>query len=191
MKKVIFLLIDTLKSQKPIGFLAFGICLLCMACGDNAIDPSKNKPFEGPTMKTYDLVTNYSDSGRVKIRVKAPLQLEYQSGNQEFPKGISVDFFNQKEEIYSRLTAKQAFYEKDKNEYTAIGNVVVENITNKETLKTEELHWTPTKQEIYTDKAVTITTPKELLKGKGLVAAQDFGAYEIKKPTGVFALPDK
>lgn len=191
MKKVIFLLIDTLKSQKPIRFLAFGICLLCMACGENPIDPTKNKPFEGPTMKTFDLVTNYSDSGKVKIRVKAPLQLEYQSGNQEFPKGITIDFFNYKGEVYSRLSAKQAFYEKNKNEYTALGNVVVENITNKETLKTEELHWTPTKQEIYTDKAVTITTPKELLKGNGLVAAQDFAAYEIKKPTGVFALPKK
>jgi LPS export ABC transporter protein LptC len=127
----------------------------------------------------------------VKIRVSAPLQLEYESGNQEFPKGIQVDFFNEKEENYSRLTAKQAFYEKDKNEYTAKGDVVVENIENQEVLKTEELHWTPIKREIYTDKFVVITTPKEILKGNGLVAAQDFTSYEIKKPTGVFSVPEQ
>ncbi len=192
MRKERNLVLLSIKSQKLnvyIQFLAFCVLFVLTACEVSKKEIESMKPFEGPTMKTFELVTNYSDSGMVKIRVSAPLQLEYETGNQEFPDGIQVDFFNEKEENYSRLTAKEAFYDKTKNEYTAQRDVVVENVKNQEILKTEELNWTPSKREIYTDKFVVITTPTEILKGHGLVAAQDFTAYEIKKPTGVFSVP--
>ncbi|GAB4410560.1 MAG: hypothetical protein OHK0053_37400 [Microscillaceae bacterium] len=160
------------------------------ACDGQLDKIGEFKPYEGPTSKVFDMVTNYSDSGRVKIQLLAPLQLEYESGNQDFPEGITVNFFNAEGQNYNRLTAKKAIYDKKNNQYTALGEVVVNNLLTKETLQTEELHWRPTQRQIFTEKFVVIQTPREILKGNGLTADQDFMAYKIKQPTGKFSLPE-
>jgi LPS export ABC transporter protein LptC len=161
-------------------------CILNASCDISKIDVSKIKRYAGPTIKTYDMQTLLSDSAKIKVKVNAPLQLEYEGGNQDFPQGITVNFFDQKGTNYSRLTANRAKYFKEKDEWVGTGNVIVKNMKKKEELKTEELKWSPKTKQIYTDKFVNIATEKEVLKGTGLEASQDLETYKIKKPTGDF-----
>lgn len=170
--------------------LVFSILMLD-SCGGIKEDPSKIKPYQGPMMKAFNTKTIYSDSAKVKIIVKAPIRLEYQNGNQNFPKGVEINFFNEKGENYTRLTSDKAKYNKEKNQYTAYTNVVVRNMEKQEKLNTEELHWNQQEKIVFTEKAVVITTPKEILKGTGLNASQDFTEYQIKHPTGEFKVPKK
>jgi len=165
------------------GILLF---LFLFACKNEELitEPSK---YEGPILEGENVVSWYSDSAKLKLKVAAPLRLEYENGNQQFPKGIQVDFYNEKGENSGRLTANSARYNKERNQYTAIGNVIVKQLLEDKTLKTEKLHWLPLERIVFTDSAefVEIITPQELLKGFGLRAKQDLSYYRIWKPTGV------
>jgi len=173
-------------SIQILGFLLFCICL--GACEDT-LEQSKNiQPYEGPVSTIFDVETLFSDSARLKIKLNAPLQLEYQNEDRNFPKGVLINFYNAKGQNHARLTANKGRFIKKENRYIATGDVVVKNLLKKEQLNTEKLNWTPSDQTIFTDQFVTITTQKEILKGKGLEARQDFSQYKILKPTGEFVI---
>ncbi|NJO00576.1 MAG: LPS export ABC transporter periplasmic protein LptC [Bacteroidia bacterium] len=186
---ILSLLCRTFAIRLPLFYpLLLVLLLSVVACHDNTKDISQMKPYKGPILTAFDTHTLYSDSGRVKIQVYAPIQLEYADGNQDFPKGVTVDFYNKDGISYTRLTSNKARYLRNKNQYIATGDVVVKNLVKNERLNTEELNWTPNDRKIFTDKFVTITTPDEILRGNGLTANQDFTSYRITQPTGKFKI---
>ena len=163
------------------------ILFVLLSCKDAKVI-IKSDPFSGPVIKAFDLKTVLSDSAKIKVTVETPLQLEYQNGNQEYPKGVTVTFFNQKGEAYTRLTADKGKFTKNQNIYVVYENVLVRNMQKQEELSTVELFWNPQKQEIYTNQNVKIVTAKEILYGTGLTAKQDFMSCKITKPTGKFTV---
>ena len=160
-------------------------CLLAfvgVACDTKNTDLSKFEAYEGPAIEAYNIETLYSDSAKLKIIIRAPKQLQYNNENTEYPEGVAIDFYDEKQEKSARLTANSGKFDKATNVYTATGNVFVEDLKQSKNLKSEELHWSPMEKRIYTDKIVIITTPSEIIKGEGLTAAQDFSEYTILKP---------
>jgi len=147
-------------------FLFFSILQACSIVSEK--DLNRMKKYKGPISLTHNLNTLYSDSAKKKIVMKAKLREEFEDGNQEFPKGILLEFYNEEEEKTTILTAKKAFYFKEQNQYVARENVVVINILKKDTLRTEELNWKPSatrkEEQLFTDKDVKITTPSDLKK---------------------------
>ena len=177
-----------MKNYWILGILA---CLLFAlpACKDGLEGVNlKKTPYDGPVIKAFNLKMQMSDSGKVRIEVFTPLQVEYQNGDQQYDKGVTIDFFNPEGKQYSRLTADRGKYVKNTHIYTVFGNVKVVNSDKKEELKTEELNWAPHLQDIYTAQKVQITTPTEILYGNGLRAKQDFMTYKITQPTGKFTI---
>jgi LPS export ABC transporter protein LptC len=161
----------------------FGMLLLCVACHKE--EAKMQKDYRGPMVIAKNVQTIFTDSAQPKIDLTAPIQNEYATGNRTFPAGITIWFYNEKGERESRLTANRAFYDKATEIYTGRGNVVVENMTKHERLKSEELKWSRYEKRVFTDKFVRIETPQETLLGEGLTAAQDFSTYKILKPKGV------
>jgi len=160
-----------------------GIIFCLFACEDDkSLD--KVKPYQGAMIQSYNIETLYSDSAKLKMRMKAPKQLQYQSGDLEYPEGMEVIFYNHQKQENTRLTALKGYYNKQKNLYTATGKVVVKDLLENKTLKTEELHWLPNQRKIYTDKFVVIENGQNIIKGEGFTANQDFKYYKILKPTG-------
>ena len=143
-----------------------------------------HKEYKGPLVVAHNIRTIFTDSAQPKIDMTAPVQNEYANGNRTFPAGITIWFFSEKGVKESRLTADRAYFDKATEIYTGRGNVVVENTTKKERLKSEELKWNRFEKRVYTDKFVRIETPTETLLGEGLTAAQDFSTYKILKPKG-------
>ena len=141
-------------------------------------------------MVVYNLVALLTDSAQPKILMKAPRQIEYENGNRDFPDGVNIEFFGEKNQKSSILTAKKAKYNKAKNVYTAIQDVVIVNKEEGKKLNTEELHWNPGTKKIYTDKFVQIESPEELLTGTGLESNEDFSNYRILKVKGVFPMKE-
>jgi LPS export ABC transporter protein LptC len=168
-------------------FLLFFCVLAFVACKTKTADPSAISIYAGPVATVYNVKTDYSDSAKTKIMMKAPLQLEFQDGDREFPKGIRVDFYDPTSKNTSRLTAKYARYEKTFDIYVAKDSVVILDLVEDKTMNTEELRWSRPKRRVYTDKFVRIRTKQEILTGVGLEAAQDFTWYKILKPAGNFS----
>jgi LPS export ABC transporter protein LptC len=140
-------------------------------------------PYLGPLMTVYHMETLYTDSSRLKIRVQAPKELDYQNGDKEFPKGIDMEFYDlETQKITSTLIGNHARYIKEEDKYVVTGNVIVKSIEKNEKLSTEELIWKPEKEEITSDKFVRIETPCEILTGDGMIASEDFSSYRILKP---------
>ena len=135
-------------------------------------------------MQAETVNTVYSDSGRTRVILTAPLQQEWATGNRTFPKGIQIQFYDAGGKPESKLTAQKGYYDKMTEIYTARGNVQVENTQEKRKLKSEELKWNRFQKQVYTDKFVRIETPTETLFGDGLTASQDFSTYKILKLRG-------
>jgi hypothetical protein len=69
----------------------------------------------------------------------------------------------------------------------AKNDVILVNVKG-DTLRTEELFWDETEQKIYSNQSVRITTPDELILGKGFESNLDFTRYKIHQISGVMSL---
>lgn len=146
--------------------------------------------YEGPIMEVKDVVTLFSDSARVRIRLQAKTQLEFESGDREFPDGVFLEFFEKDGSKSSTLSAERGQYMAKEKLYRAEGNVIVISLLTNDELNTEELFWDPMKEKIYTEKFVTIKSEGEVHSGQGMTASQDFSTYTITKPTGTLTIDD-
>lgn len=167
-------------------FLGLSIIVISSSCSEKKVKKLADiKIYTGPVALAENIETIYSDSGRLKLVVKAPLQTEFQTGDREFPKGILIDFYDDKGIKTTHLTGNYARYDKQAGIYFATGNVIVENFVEKQKLQSEELKFNHLEKRIYTDKFVRITTEVDILTGTGLTASQDFSTYKILKPQAI------
>jgi len=165
----------------------FILFFIVLACSTACEDRKKNFPiryYAGAVLITQNLITSYSDSGKKKMVILAPLQAEFTNGDQEYQKGMEVQFFKTSDTVQSRLVADLVHYNKQQDLYTAVGHVVLEDLVKRERMSTSKLHWSRIEGRVFTNEFVEITTPKQILKGKGLTARQDFSSYTILKPEG-------
>lgn len=140
--------------------------------------------YAGPVLVSENLNTQYTDSGRTKMRITAPLQTEFANGNQEYEKGMHVSFYKTEDTVQSVLQADFVHYNKQQDLYTAIGHVVLEDVLKHEKLTTNKLHWSRVEGKVFNNEYVEITKPNQTLKGKGLTASQDLSTYTILEPEG-------
>lgn len=168
----------------------FYVCALMIAtglvwsCDDDSQSADAFKEYEGPISETFNTEVLYSDSAQVRIKLQAQRQLQYESGDQDFPEGIYIEFFNEEGVKTTSIKADQGHYSKEENKYTATGNVVVKNLESGEKLETEVLHWERDKHSINTDRYVEIESEGGMFVGEGLEANEDFSSWEILEPTG-------
>ena len=166
------------------------ISAFVLSCNGNKTTLDDIQEYQGPILEIDSGVTIYSDSAVTRLVMYANKQLEFESGDREFPNGIFIEFFEDGV-IAATLKANSGYYNREEDKYTALGNVVVENFKEKNKLNTEELNWTPKDEKIYTDKFVTIESETEILNGEGLTANQDLTSYEVLKPTGFVKYKDE
>jgi len=164
-------------------FLSLCINMFFISCSEKRID-SDIRVYAGPILRSENMNTAYLDSGKTKLRIEAPVRIEYLNGNQEYEKGILVTFYKSDTLKQSYLKADFVHYNKQQDLYTAIGHVVLEDVIKHEKLNTEKLHWSRTEGRVFNNEFVEITTPTQILKGKGLTAKQDFSSYTILEPEG-------
>jgi LPS export ABC transporter protein LptC len=139
-------------------------------------------------MESENIERLYSDRAIIRVRMTAPKEEQMENEDMFYPKGVFVEFYDETQVRTSTLRANKGTFNKVKQLYTVTGNVVIIDSLKSQTMNTEELHWDPVKQLIYTDKFVTIQTKKELLKGQGLEAKQDFSNWRILAPKGTLPI---
>jgi LPS export ABC transporter protein LptC len=171
------------------SILVLALLISLFSCGkEQTIDDMAT--YDGPALEADNVETLYSDSAVLRVRLTAPKQLELQNGNREFPKGLYVEFFDERGKKSSTLKSDRGTFKKEENLYIVKGNVKVDNLVEKQSLHSEELNWDPETKKVYTDKKVRIVGPEQILTGIGLEANQDFSLYKIKEPTGVFPVEE-
>ena len=147
--------------------------------------------YSGPLIETTNVETLVSDSARLQLRLTAPLEQQYESGDMYYRKGVHVQVYDKPGKVVvNTMEAKFGQLDKAKQLYIMRGDVRVANVPQQQTLRTEELFYDKLKHKIYTDTAmaVRIQTPTEVLTGYGMEASEDFSRYKIKRPVGTFTI---
>ena len=168
------------------GFFIIALGLFFQACeNDQSKIEQLTKPNNSPLESLKGLETIYSDSGLIRVKVTAPVLNKYVNPKAitELPKGLSIDFYDEHLNIVSKLNAKYAIHYEQERRWLAKNDVVVVNQKG-EKLNTEKLLWDEGSGKLRSDEFVKITTPDEIIMGKGFEANQDFSSYKIYKVTG-------
>ena len=119
------------------------------------------------------------DEGKVQNLIKAGhIQIFRKKKTTFVDSGITVDFFNNKGEITSTLTADRGVLYENTKDLVAYGNVVVHS-TEKRKLETEELRWYEKEQKIVAPLFVKITTEKGYEEGTNLESNADLTHFTI------------
>ncbi len=142
---------------------------------------------EGKNIQSY-----LSLGGIMKAKLTAPLMLRTAADTPkiEFPKSLHVDFYDDSTKVESQLFAKYGRYLENEDKVFLRDSVIVFNMKQGDTLRTDELYWDQNKEIFYTDKKVAIHTPEQIIYGIGLNAKQDFSQYTVIKPTGFLNVAD-
>ena len=187
-----------MKNKIKLLNLAITIATIFFVGCENDIDivnsvTSVNKKKQ-PNELSRNVAFFYSDSARVRSKLKSPLVEHYMGVKPyyEMNKGLEVIFFDSIHKEQSKLSANYGiFYDNDNkmNIMEAKGNVIVIN-NKKEKLNTEHLTWNSLTKKIYTKEFVKITTKDEVIWVMGLEAEEDFSEYEIKDVKGTLAVKE-
>ena len=129
----------------------------------------------------------YSDSAKIKAKLKAPLMNRYTHPKPyvEMPKGVDLKFYDDSLNIISTLTSNYAINRESEDIMEARNNVVVVNKKG-EQLNTEHLIWDQKAKKIYSNVFAKITTKDEVIYGNGFEANEDFTNYKINHVKGTF-----
>lgn len=169
--------------------------ILFVSCNKNDIETinlyKKEKKLPDISVKEAEIV--FTDSGKTKVKVKAPELHKYKLENEpytEFPEGLNVYFYNFRQNVKSTIKANYAIYYEDKNLWEAKDDVRAVNQKG-EKLNTEHLYWDQKKEKIYSNKFTRITSGEEVFSGKnGFVSNQDFTKWRLKKSKGTVKIED-
>ncbi len=133
-----------------------------------------------PVEHIKGLETLYSDSGLVRVRVRAAelKKLTSPTNITEMPLGIHIEFFDTEMKVESELKAKYAVHYENERIWEAKKDVVVVNKKG-EMLNTELLIWNERSEKLTSDQHVKISTKDEIIYGNGFEANQDFSVYKI------------
>ncbi|MGY6543419.1 LPS export ABC transporter periplasmic protein LptC [Arthrospiribacter ruber] len=161
-----------------------GACLIMgLASCDEEVDSSLLEPYLGPVSEALDVELYHSDSALVRTYLQAKKQIEFENGDQEFPEGIDITFYDEEGNITTTMRADRGFYTHKDNLYKGEGDVRVHNLEKDQKLNSEELFWDPNAKKIYTEKFVTIQERETLFNGTGMEADEGFNEYKLFKVT--------
>jgi LPS export ABC transporter protein LptC len=146
---------------------------------------------ELPDQESWRSKVIFSDSARVKAILWAGhISVYSRQQTTVMDDSIHVDFFNDREQHTSVLTARRGKVDDRTRDFAAYDHVLVVSDSGT-TLKTDSLFWKNATRTIETDAAVEIISPKEHIKGQGLVSDQGLKNYRIFKVTGQAVLKER
>lgn len=180
------------KAQQVILYSFCALACVISSCV-NDLEKIKQVTFDSkdPDEKTKELFLTYSDSGMTKIRLYAPIGESFNDKNGKkvkFNEGVKIEFYKTSGKLGSILTAQYGEINETDGTMVVRDSVRMYNTDKDQHLETEELYWNRMDSTIFTDKMVTVKTPKMLFFGKGLKAKQDFSSYEFLEPQGRFKI---
>ena len=146
-----------------------------------------------PTLTGEDINTVFTDSGKVKMIMSAPVMEEWDnfgSPYTEFRKGMKIFFHDGQKEPKATASAKYAkFVEKD-NLWELDDSVVIVNESG-DKLETEQLFWDRDKNLVFTDRFVKITNEDQTVMGTGFESDPQLTRRRIKNVTATIYLHDE
>tara|TARA_R110001583_G_scaffold145096_1_gene297082 strand:+ start:20016 stop:20576 length:561 start_codon:yes stop_codon:yes gene_type:complete len=146
-----------------------------------------------PIGEAYDINHKHTDSGRINIKMKAPVMLDF--GNRtahpysEFPKGIKITSIEKNGDSITIEGDYAKSYKK--TEISEIkNNVVINNYAQKNKLETEQIYWDQKAHYYFTEEKFTFYTLTDTIKGVGFEASEDLKNWWVKNQSGIINIKE-
>lgn len=156
------------------------------SCSSTQEEPSGPKADHEalPDQESWQSTIIITRDGRKQAEVWAGHIAAYNERNETVLKdSVHIDFYDQKGQHNSILTADEGIVYNQTNNMVAMGNVIVVSDSGV-VLETEELKWNNQRQKIISDVPVIFTTETEKLIGDSFISDPDLKNYEIKNARG-------
>ncbi len=163
-----------------------GILFSCV----NDLDTIQKVTYDpkAPDETSTNLEVLYTDSGYARVKIFAKLAETYSQPERitKFKDGVEVDFFSDKGEVISVLTALYGEVNFKTGLITVRDSVILKNLQKKQALETEELFYNQNNDTISTQKYVICKRDGEgvIGRGHGLKTTRFFNYFEILEPEG-------
>ena len=154
---------------------ASAVAFVVYSCGGKLSEAAQLDLAETPVQTVDSLFMVQTKNGGLKMRVEADVMERYENDTcsyELFPKGLHVFAYSEDNLIETVLHSNNAKHFKSKKgkteNWSAFGNVVVQNIIKQQTLETDTLYWDQANKEIYTNCYVRMFTNDDFMQGYGM-----------------------
>jgi LPS export ABC transporter protein LptC len=143
---------------------------------------------KAPNETSTDLEILYTDSGYVRVKIFAKIAETFSTPQHvtKFKDGVRVDFFSEKGEMISELTALYGEVNFETGLITVRDSVILRNLKKKQTLETEQLFYNQKNDTIFTQNYVICKRESKgvIGRGHGIKTTRFFNYAEILAPEG-------
>jgi len=130
----------------------------------------------------------YKDSGRITSKLITPLLKDFSNREKhpynEFPEGIKIINFENNGKDSVTITGDYCLSYSKTSVSELEGNVVILNHTENSKLETEHLLWDQKTKYFYSEKAFTLTTKQDTIRGIGFESKEDLSKWIAKSVQG-------
>lgn len=146
-----------------------------------------------PIGKAYDINHIHTDSGRIDIKMKAPIMLDFSNRDMqpysEFPKGLKLITIDKKGDSISIKGNYAKSY--GKTEVAELkGDIVIYNYAKRHKLVTEQIFWDQKTHYFFTEKEFVFYTQTDTIYGVGFEATEDLKTWWVKNQTGTINIKE-
>lgn len=175
--------------MKKVGFLYIVVFLIfatLSSCESNLKDVQKINLSEfSPTGDADSITLKYTDSGRIKAILIASKMRDFATVKYpftEFPKGVNVTLYDQKEKR-TFIRSDYAIQFKGTDIIDLQGNVKIRTEDN-QVLETAQLYYDQKNAWFFTEESFKFTAPKGNSSGQGIDFNKDFTIMNTQKFSG-------
>lgn len=146
-----------------------------------------------PIGESYNISHKHTDSGRIDVKMKAPLMLDFSNRENhpyfEFPKGLTITTID---ELGDSVTIKGDYSRSyNKTEVSEIkNNVIILNHSQKNRLETDQIFWDQKTHYFFTETKFAFYTAGDTIYGTGFEASEDLKTWWMKNQTGVISVKE-
>jgi LPS export ABC transporter protein LptC len=151
-----------------------------LACTGQQQPPVVQEAFlpDSAEQMAFGVSFNLTDQGVMRAAVKADTLLQYRQGTWTELRQVTTTFFTETGEKDAVLTAREGTHQVRIGTMEARGNVVVVS-TDGRRLETEQLKYDPSRNEITSDSAFTLTEGNEVTKGVGFISDPEMTRIQV------------
>jgi len=154
---------------RGLGLVAVAVCLF--ACNEEAQFQTVDPPIGRPDLPTPDQVVEngehlITEQGVKKALLTAEQLYFYNQTGKVFGDTVQVEFYDETGAFVSLLTAQTGEMDQSSRKMIARGNVFVRGRDS--TIKTEELHYDPQGNRIYSQVETEINQRGNVIRGRGV-----------------------
>lgn len=154
---------------------ALALAFVVYSCKSHLSEAEKLDLNKIPLQSVDSMFFVQTENGRLKMRVEAPRMETYEHDTVSydlFPRGLKVYGYGEDGVLETTIVSQQArhdkYQEKDQDQWSVFGRVVIRNILKKETMETDTLYWDSRTKEIWTDCYIRMYSPSGFMQGYGM-----------------------